>query len=268
MSYLAFIVATGFLVLLGPGGPLHSDGWFRSLQARVDALEPDLWFGFFLMVVAPCVGFAVLYAIVDGVFGDAAMLLLGTPALFFSFGRNDLPTLLERFLARARNGDNEGAAWVLTEAGIESEADGIDEFARVAARATLYEAYQRWFPPVFYFLLLGPLGAVAYRLMQLSVNDRRVPVGSLRHLADWLPSRMLLLTFAIIGRFDRVRPVLTEYALDPDIETDELLFLAAEAAFDVDNEADPAGQVTVVQDATRRSMTVWVVVISILAIIA
>ena len=53
MTYLAFLIATGLYLASGSGGPLHNDQWYQSLQRRVDALEPDFWLGFVLMVVVP-----------------------------------------------------------------------------------------------------------------------------------------------------------------------------------------------------------------------
>lgn len=266
MSYLAFIAATGLYVLLGPGGPLHQDGWFRALQQRVDALEPDFWLGFVLLVVTPCALFGLIYMLAAGLFGGAAMLLLGTAALFFAFGRADFPTLMQRFLARCRAGDSEGASLLLESVGGETEAESAEAFGRVAGRSLAYEGFQRWFPAAFYFVLLGPLWAVAYRLIQLSSLDRRVPVGSLRHLVDWLPSRLLLVTFALAGNFDNTRTLIADLALDPDVETDELLMQGIEAAFTAEGE-DPTSQVEAVDRALKRATVIWVVAISLLAML-
>ena len=94
MTYLAFLVATGLYLAIGSGGPLHNDRWYEALQGRVAALEPDFWLGFVLLVVVPCAGFTLVYAIFEEMFGAAAVLLLGTPALFFSFGRFSGQSLL------------------------------------------------------------------------------------------------------------------------------------------------------------------------------
>lgn len=267
MTYLAFIFATGLYLLLGPGGPLHSDKWFDALRRRVDAIEPQFWVGFVLMVVVPCTFLALVYALLDQVFGGAAMLIVGTAALFFSFGRADLPALLERFMARSRAGDNEGAALVLEEAGADIEADDEIEFGRLAARTFVYEGYQRWFPAAFYFLLLGPFWAVAYRLIQLASDDRRVPVGSLRHLLDWLPSRTLMLTLAIIGNFDATRRVIAAQAMDANVETDTLLVNGLEASAPAQGD-EPAQRVASVEEALRRAMIAWVVLASVVAILS
>ena len=154
MTYLAFLVATGLYLAIGSGGPLHNDRWYEALQGRVAALEPDFWLGFVLLVVVPCAGFTLVYAIFEEMFGAAAVLLLGTPALFFSFGRLQWPELVNRFKSRVAAGDVEGALLALDAAGYHmSEVDDAISAERGGARFLLYEGFQRWFSPVFYFLL-------------------------------------------------------------------------------------------------------------------
>lgn len=266
MTYLAFLFATGLYFGLGPGGPLHRDHWIVALRRRVDAIEPDFWLGFMLLVVVPCAALALVYALFESLFGGAAMLLIGTASLFFAFGRADYDALLERFLARSRVGDHEGAALVLEEVGAEIEADDVEAFGHIAAKTFAYEGYQRWFAPAFYFFLLGPFWAVAYRLIQLSSEDPKVPVGSLRHLVDWLPSRLLLLTFAVVGDFQRGVQFALNNALDPQLETDEILLQGLETSAAVSAHT-PDGRVEQVRDLTRRGWILWVIVASLVAIL-
>lgn len=266
MTYLAFLFATGLYFGLGPGGPLHGDQWYVALRRRVDAIEPDFWLGFILLVVVPCAALALVYAIFESLFGGAAMLLIGTASLFFAFGRANYDALIDRFLSRSRAGDNEGAALLLEEAGAEIEADDVEAFGRVAAKTFAYEGFQRWFAPAFYFFLLGPFWAVAYRLIQLGSEDPKVPVGSLRHLVDWLPSRLLLLTFAVVGDFQRGVQFTLNNGLDPQLETDEILLQGVEASV-IKIGDTPDARVEQVRDLTRRGWILWVIVASLVAII-
>ena len=266
MTYLAFLLATGLYWGLGPGGPLHKDNGVVALRRRVDAIEPDFWVGFALLVVVPCALLALIYAFFESLFGGAAMLIIGTASLFFAFGRADYDSLHGRFMSRSQAGDYEGAALLLEEAGAAIDADSADEFGQRAAKAFAYEGYQRWFAPAFYFLLLGPFWAVAYRLIQLNADDRTVPIGSLRHLADWLPSRVLLLTLVVVGETRETLAVLADRAIDPSVDTDTLLLEGIEA--DGSNaDTQPEQRVEQVYTLLRRAALVWLVVASIVAIV-
>ena len=265
MTYIAFLVATALYFAVGAGGPLHADRWFRSLQGRVDALEPDFWLGFVLLVVVPCAAFALVYALLEEIFGSAAVLILGTAALFFSFGRLDWPALVNRFKARASAGDLEGALLTLEAAGSGPlAAEDVESASHEGMRVLLYEGFQRWFPPVLYFLLMGPFAAVAYRLVMIGSDDRKVALKSLRHFFDWLPSRVLLLTFGVVGNFEAVRPLLVEKSFDADIATDELLLEGLELA--MPSGSDPADRVEEMREGLQRALIVWIVIASILVI--
>ena len=136
-------------MVYGARGPLHSIDIQGPFHAQVDAESSSnarlLW-----LVGAPTAIFAIVFTILEGMFGGAAMLLIGTAALFFSFGREDYPTITQRFLARARAGDNEGAALVVESAGV-MPADDEGDFADVASVFFSKLALQRWFGSVIYF---------------------------------------------------------------------------------------------------------------------
>ena len=274
MTYLAFLAATLCYLFLGPGGPLHRDGWFSLLQRRVEALEPEFWLGFFLLVVIPSAAFALLYSLAEQIFGAAAMLLLGTAALFFSFGRLDWVALVERCKARGATGDFEGVALLLEEVGSDPiEVENLEEFGRVASRALLYEGFQRWFPAALYFILIGPIGAVAYRLVQLASDGAKVPVGSLRYIVDWLPSRLLWLSFGIVGNLAALRGSIGERLMDPEVNTDDLLLEGLELALGSegasgDQALDPLKRIERVYEGVKGAFFLWLIVASILVILS
>ena len=120
LAFLSFMVATGLYWFMGPGGPLHTIDVQSPFRTQIDdasrANSVLLW-----LVGAPTAAFAVVFMIFEGLFGGAAMLLFGTAALFYSFGREDYPTLTQRVLARARAGDSAGAARVIDA----TESDGL-----------------------------------------------------------------------------------------------------------------------------------------------
>ena len=129
------------------------------------------------------------------------------------------------------------------------------------------------FPPALYFLLIGPVGAVAYRLIQLSSQDQKVPVGSVRYLVDWLPSRLLWLSFGVIGNLAALRSSIGERLMDPEINTDDLLLEGLELALDVDDQnadaeyVDPLMRMERVYDGVKGAFFLWLVATSILTIL-
>ncbi|QNM95803.1 CobD/CbiB family protein [Chitinimonas koreensis] len=88
-----------------------------------------------------------------------------------------------------------------------------NEVARVAIEQGLIDAYRHVFGPMFWFVVLGPAGAVAYRaatILQLKwgARDRRLGgrfglfAERVAAVIDWLPSRITAASFAVVGDFE------------------------------------------------------------------
>ena len=269
MSYLVFIISVGLFALFGSGGPLHRDRWFHSLNDRVDALELDIWPSLLLRVLAPVLALWLFLALLDLFFGALATGLAGVVVLYVAWGRGDYPTDIERFLARARVGDLEGADMLLNERARESEQDEADGSAGM--RDFAYRGYSRWFPSVLYYLMLGPLAAITYRLVYLANERSDGRFETAMRMLDWLPARLLLVTFSVLGDFEHTRRALTTEAFDQTISTDALLALGIERAWRVETEGQDEAESTVVaveatQKAINLSTAVWVAVVSVIAL--
>jgi AmpE protein len=268
LAFLSFIVATGLYWLMGPGGPLHSIDFLSVFRTQIgEDEEGPSTRSALVLVVAPSVAFALLYVLVEGAFGGAAMLLLGTAALFFAFGREDFPTLSERFLARARAGDNEGAALVIESAGGDSTAEDADDFGDLAASFFSLMAMQRWFGPVVYFLLLGPVGAVAYRLAHLTQETKTPLNDSLMRILEWLPSRLLVLSFSVFGDFDKIVEHLTGKGMTLEVDTGDFLEDATDAACTLQAEAPVHERLAAVFHLLDRCFLLWLGAVALLVLI-
>ncbi|MBV1775997.1 CobD/CbiB family protein [Burkholderiaceae bacterium DAT-1] len=92
-----------------------------------------------------------------------------------------------------------------------SELD-VNEISRLAIEQGLIDAYRHVFGPLFWFCLLGPAGAVAYRaatIVEREWGERFVRVdeqfGAFSHrvawLIDWIPIRLTAASFALVGDF-------------------------------------------------------------------
>ena len=269
MSYLVFIISVGLFALFGSGGLLHRDRWFYSLNDRVDALELDIWPSLLLRVLAPVAALWLFLSLLDLFFGELAAGLAAAVLLYVALGRGDYPTDIERFLARARVGDLEGADMLLSERARQSEQDEADK--STGMRDFAYSGYSRWFPPVLYYLMLGPLAAITYRLVYSANEQSDGRFETAMRMLDWLPARLLLVTFSVLGDFEHTRRALTTEAFDQTISTDALLALGIERAWRVETEGQDEAESTVAaveatQKAINLSTAVWVAVVSVIAL--
>jgi AmpE protein len=107
----------------------------------------------------------------------------------------------------------------------------------------LWQAYQSFFAVIFWYFLLGPGAALAYRLLALSVENSRQPAlkeraEQLRHALDWLPVRVLALSFALVGNFVAVVRVMLHELLNWHISAGHLVARVGRVADSAPEEED------------------------------
>ncbi|MBT8148467.1 MAG: hypothetical protein KJO24_00945 [Gammaproteobacteria bacterium] len=197
---------------------LHRDDWLESWSAWVASYVAPSAGSRVATLLTLLVPVATL-AIVLALFGNWLLGLLGfainVAALLYACGRGDYEQSCERHI------------FALQQEGSASQASPVEAWP--ALRASLnYLAYERWFPVVFWFLLLGAPGALFYRLLacyaqpEASVSDTEAGLDndgesersqsldrgeihrdaqSLLGWFDWLPVRLWALACALAGNF-------------------------------------------------------------------
>jgi membrane protein required for beta-lactamase induction len=214
--------------------------------------------------------FLFLFWVLAFFLGELGEALVSVALLYFAFGRDDYPTDLQRFLARARVGDLDGAEMLVTDPSALPE-QGLT-LPDAALQSFGYRGFARWFPTVLYFCLLGPFAAVAYRLIDLMNVRSNGQFQSAVALLEWLPARVLLLTLSLLGDFEKSRNLLTDQAFDKTYSNQSLLALGIARAWHLDlstaeTPTDVVDVVETAQKAISRATAVWIVVISLFALL-
>lgn len=274
MIFLSLILALLLAFAWDFGPSLHRDDWYRRWRSQLAGM------GFgpvpleLLAVLLPCalVQFA-LNALEPLLFG-AAWIVAAAALLLYAFGRGSVGAELEKYRSQCRREDFEaaylyGSAELRWFNGVGTDgALSPDKVHRAMQQGFLYQAQQRWFAVLFYFLLLGPVGALAYRLLQLSAQGK--PSLGLQ-LADWVPARLLAASFTITGNFVESSDELLAGILRGKMEVGELLYSVAMAATGEDKTPVPeagfgtyaARQNELFAALVRRSSVAWVVLVSL-----
>lgn len=147
----------------------------------------------------------------EGILGIIGF-LFAILVLIAALGPRDLWEQVHEFLAARKNGHHEqarGIARDLTTTGGMAAADEPDR--RALLQAVLLQAHERVFGVLFWFVVLGPLGAVAYRsIAELPRHLANTPAGSglidaaarLHAVAAWLPLRLSAAVYGLAGSTD------------------------------------------------------------------
>lgn len=279
MTFLALIMALAVRHLWGGEGWIQRDLWWREWRQRAQGLGLRPSLQLLLSVALPLLLALLVLDLLRPLLFGLLWIVAAALLLLYAFGRGDFHARIARYRDYCERGNREGAWLYLREelhAGEPQEVDpGLEPEAlhQQLLSSLYYDGFQRWFAVLFWFVLLGPVAALAYRLLQLCRGvDDDGPVVKLLFLLDWIPARLLLATFAVAGDFVRSRDELVAALLDPWADSPGLLLAVGSAAVGADADgADSqraAADVTALAGLLTRSAVAWVVVIALLEILA
>lgn len=204
-ALIAVVVALLLSHRLPEPGPLRSFSWFdrwrEGWDARLGAPAAGSTAGLLLLLL-PVFALGVLQALlVNRLFGLFEFLLC-VLVLFACWGPRDLDRDVEAVLdADDSDGRLRAAEPLFPEGSSTVEAPALVD-------AVFSEALRRWFGVLLWFVLLGPAGALLFRLTQL-ITRRYTPapvssLAALRMVMEWPTAQLMTLALALAASFDAV----------------------------------------------------------------
>ncbi|MCG5500741.1 regulatory signaling modulator protein AmpE [Ectothiorhodospira lacustris] len=168
-----------------------------------------------IAVAIPLVVLVILMQLIGGILGGLVGVLIALAVLLFSIGPRNLSKEVDAFLEAGAMKDEEREMKHARNLLGDQVPDDAAERARAVLQRMLIGSNSSLFAVLFWFVVLGPVGALLYRL----ANLMRAPEGAepdgfqqtatqLQGLLDWIPARLVALFYALTGSFDRSFPVL------------------------------------------------------------
>lgn len=282
-SLLAILLALGLLRARPSLAQWRHDGWFRLWTTQLREIGG--------------IGRVLLALVVPGALCLLILWLLGLLPLAWLWQLAfALAVLLWSLGPRELDGDLDALAQapdtLSRQAAAKALANGASAAPAWEAGALLdtvaYAALRRRFGVLFWFLLLGPLGALLYRLVQTLGRDGSLKLdaasrGDARYVAnalDWIPAHLLVFTLALVGHWEAVtgawrawhqaagraawygsEPGFLGAAARSGIEPD----VAAGDGYAVDVD-DPQAEVARLRRALQRALLAWLAVTALIVI--
>ncbi|WP_136478107.1 regulatory signaling modulator protein AmpE [Pseudomonas sp. DG56-2] len=245
---------------------LQRDGFFRAELARLERSgKSHPWWLLLILVLLPVLLVALLVHVLQPVAYGLLALPVHLLVLIYSLGRGDVKASLGPFRDAWRRGDEQAAVHV-AERDLNVTGDDASSLLERVQGHLLWQAYQSFFAVIFWYALLGPAAALAYRLLALSAEHAntaalRERAQQLRHAFDWAPVRVLGVSFALVGNFVAVSRVMLHELLNWHISAEKLIASVGKVAGDMPADV-PAGPVGLVGldslwELLLRSAVLW-----------
>jgi AmpE protein len=197
--------------------------WFSAVSRRITSLNLN----FLVSVVLPSVVLLLISIALQGWFLGLFWLVLSVLVLVYCVGLMDTDTAFGDQLIWLRNLRDEG---------------GRDDLAKLQrshdkfSEDITYIVFQNMVPPLFWFLLLGPAGALFYSLTRgylEQFEQHPQESNSIRRILywmEWIPARVSILIFALLGEFNRTWEVFIDSIVDTEVAASVSLSKAANSA--------------------------------------
>jgi len=274
MALISIILALLLDRLLRDWHDLRDLGWFEHYAASLKNMMPvnNGVIIYCVVMAIPVIAFTMFQYLLYGNLFNLPYFRLGVLVLMYCLGPNCLSSEVEAYIDSRRLGDDDEAlhlAGAITE---EAASTSPDQQGSDVVRAILSVANQRIFSVLFWFMLIGPLGAIMFRF---SSSLSKLDDGKLSDFADiiqavmaWLPARMLAAGYAMVGNFEGAIQAYKSRPYEPDISIsndDTLINIGLGALRDARAEDEIAG-IQIARNLVVRSILMWVAILALLTL--
>jgi AmpE protein len=230
MSFLVLLLALWIEKFSALRHRVQRDGgWIRELHKLESSprMAGKPWLVLTILVLLPVALLALLLLVLEPVAYGLLALPVHLLVVIYSLGRGDLLGGLGPFRDAWRREDLQAAAHV-AKRDLNIFADSGEQLLERVQAHLLWQAYQSFFAVIFWYFVLGPVAALAYRLLALAQEHGQNPAlveraAQLRHAFDWLPVRLLAASLALVGNFVAVSRVMLHELLNWNISAAQLI---------------------------------------------
>ncbi len=265
MNLLAVLLAFGASHLFKNPGDWRGFAWFKSLsawfQSHIELESQRLLV--LIIVAAPIAALMILISLISANH-EGLYVLISALVLFYTIGPESLEFAVHQNTVRK-------------DLGLRSNASTASVIKRMADAAL-----HRWFGVLFWFVLLGPAGALLYRLTERLVKltdsaELQPAAAHVLRVLDYPVAWLMALALAIASDFERVylrcKPYMNSESvsrLDSDFIYEATDFAVENCELPEDGAADveESAVENVTLNVLKRMLMVCIVFIAVLVIFA
>jgi len=257
--------------------PLRGVGWVSAWYSWLTrVLDLRRWTGNATMLMAVAAPVILVAYMFNAVLDDSTLLTLvgGVAVLLFCSGPRDLASEIEFYKRDYLDQDDE-ALPLDRDNFLNRVSAPVGDPDRPYEVAVVRAANDGLFAPMFWFAVLGPVGAILFRLSSAFVGNPVLSAGELQIAARfyeillWLPARLLAIGLGLAGTLGPVHDVFrsTRHGLG---QSEDFLAAAALAALgDHRDDTEPGDDAHIAAihamfGLVKRGFLVWLVALALL----
>lgn len=216
----------------------------------------------------------LLQNILADTFFDLFSLIFGLVVFAYTIGPGNLDKEIDCFLQGREDGDEDRAQKCASAIMGKEASRAADQQIIDVMHAILYEANDRFFSVIFWFVVLGPFGALLFRLTSYTMRTNsnktlRSAAKKLQAILAWAPARLVAFGYALTGNYEAASAHRAEKC-SPDELAECNYNTLVTAGLGALKDCTP-GEETSCIHSTRalvlRTLVVWLAVIAILTLL-
>lgn len=275
MALISIIISLLLDRMLRHMHDLRDLSWFEHYTGLLDnviKINNDLVKLILVLLLPLVIIFLIQLLLIDFLFG-IPYFVFGIIVVLYCLGPACLSSDIEAYLDARSLGDDEEAlhyAGALTETAASTVPD---QQTSDVTRAILHVANERIFSVLFWFVILGPIGAAVYRLMtNISKRDEVDPLVQYARLIQsmiaWIPAHLLAAGYALTGHFDGAFRAYQSRPHESDISVAnyDVLVTTGLGALRGQEATDEISCIQGARDLVTRSIMVWIAVLALLTL--
>jgi AmpE protein len=258
----------------------------ETLYRKVPVEWTTGWHGLLVMLTPVFLGMLLLQNLVDNRSFGLLELLLGIAVLTYCLGPESFDDLVNQYLRACEEKDVRQAQLIARKILLDPPSNNIHHLSSQVTRAVFYEAEKRLFGVLFWFLVLGPAGALLYRMVVFLAEESHTasssvePAMALHNVMDWAPARLLALTFFMAGSYDdALRGWRKSFASNAELHLRNRMFVILTGCAAMRHEVDdalahPGSQeeydlqwLRAARVLVIRALIIWVTIIALLTLL-
>ena len=219
MTIIAILIAFALCHFVRELGRCRNSAWLGKWVSFANDAFSGLpsWSGvtgFIVLMVLPLFGLLLVNELLTSLLGSTGWFLLALAVLVYSFGPRDLDTDIAEVIA-AEDAERMEKLADLVGSAVPEDADAC---RAVAVESVFEQALRRWFGIIFWFAVLGIVGAFLYRMTDwlarkdfgLSEEQQGLFLR-MQQIMDWPAAQLMTLSLAISTDFDSVFKAWKQY---------------------------------------------------------